>query len=136
MKLFLDTNIVIDFCVERVPFYEAAAGIIELAKRSEVTLAVSSLTIVNTAYVLRKVLGWEAVYPKLLQLMELIAVSPVDDYVVRMSVSSGRKDFEDSIQYYSALKSGSDLIVTRDKSGFSGLSLEALTADEFLQRCR
>lgn len=136
MRLFLDTNIVIDFCVERVPFYEAAAGIIELARRSEVTLAVSSLTIVNTAYVLRKVLGWEAVYPKLLQLMELIAVSPVDDYVVRMSVSSGRKDFEDSIQYYSALKSESDLIVTRDKSGFSGLSLEALTADEFLQRCR
>ena len=112
MKLFLDTNIVIDFCVERVPFYEAAAEIIELAKRSEVTLAVSSLAIVNTAYVLRKVLGWEAVYPKLLQLMKLIAVSPVDDYVVRMSVSSGRKDFEDSIRYYSALKSESDLIVS------------------------
>lgn len=68
--------------------------------------------------------------------MKLIAVSPVDDDVVRMAVLSGRKDFEDSIQYYSALKSESDLIVTRDKSGFSGLSIEALTADEFLQRCR
>ena len=107
-----------------------------MARRSEVALVASSLTVVNTAYVLRKVLGWEAVYPKLLQLMKLIAVSPVDDDVVRMAVLSGRKDFEDSIQYYSALKSESDLIVTRDKSGFSGLSIEALTADEFLQRCR
>lgn len=49
MKLFLDTNVVIDFCVERVPFYESVAGIIELASRSEVALVASSLTVVNTA---------------------------------------------------------------------------------------
>ena len=54
MKLFLDTNIVVDFYAQRDPFFSSAWKIIELAERGLVDIVVSSLTIINLAYILRK----------------------------------------------------------------------------------
>lgn len=55
MKIFLDTNVMVDFCAEREPFYSNAATIIEMGHNGNVSLIVSSLTLVNIAYVLRKI---------------------------------------------------------------------------------
>lgn len=44
MKIFLDTNVMVDFCAEREPFYSNAATIIEMGHNGNVSLIVSSLT--------------------------------------------------------------------------------------------
>lgn len=55
MKVFLDTNVIIDFSANRAPFWEAAARVIDMGYRGEISLVISSLTFVNVAYILRKV---------------------------------------------------------------------------------
>lgn len=40
MKLFLDTNVLIDFILERQPFYQAAAMIISYAEENKVQIRV------------------------------------------------------------------------------------------------
>lgn len=42
MKAFLDTNIVMDFCARRIPFFESASLIIDMGYRKELTLIVFS----------------------------------------------------------------------------------------------
>ena len=47
MKLFLDTNVLIDFLLERAPFYEAAAMIISYAAEKRISVSVSAISVVN-----------------------------------------------------------------------------------------
>lgn len=135
MKLFLDTNVVVDLCAGRQPYYEDASKIMELAARHEVSLVVSSLTFVNVAYVLRKVVGIDEMYTKFATLFKYVHLSPVDESVVKYAISANRKDFEDAVQYYSASYCDADLIITRDKTGFLGFPIEACSPREFIGRC-
>lgn len=135
MKLFLDTNVVVDLCAGRQPYYADASKIMELAARHEVSLVVSSLTFVNVAYVLRKVVGIDEIYTRLGSLLKYVYLSPIDESVVKSAISANRKDFEDAVQYYSASSCDADLIITRDKSGFLGFPIEACSPSEFIGRC-
>ena len=49
-KVFIDTNILIDFLGEREPFYEAAARIVSRVDRKEIELLVSSLSYATASY--------------------------------------------------------------------------------------
>ena len=135
MNVFLDTNVLVDFCAEREPFYEDAAAIIEMGYNKRTNIIASSLTFVNIAYVLRKVKSRELVKQKLGQLMGICVVSPIDRQVITQALSSRTKDFEDAVQYFSAMQAEADLIVTRDTKGFEEASLPVMTPAEFLARC-
>ena len=91
MKVFLDTNVAVDFSAEREPFYEDAATIIDMAYHKETSLIISSLTIVNMAYVMRKVKTREQVTEKIKQLMALCTVSPINKQVIN---TNGFKEFD------------------------------------------
>ena len=88
MRIFLDTNVMVDFCAEREPFYSDAAAIIEMGYDGKITPIASSLTFVNIAYVLRKVKPRELVMQKLEQLMDLCVVSPIDRQVISFASAS------------------------------------------------
>lgn len=135
MKAFLDTNVVVDFCAQREPYFKNALAIMDMGFRKEITIIVSALTLVNTVYVLRKVVAKELILKKVERLMDLCDVSPINYWVMRKSVYSGRKDFEDAVQYYSANFANADVIVTRDKSGFCDLDVLVQTPEEFIDFC-
>ena len=122
MRIFLDTNVMVDFCAEREPFYSDAAAIIEMGYDGKITPIASSLTFVNIAYVLRKVKPREL-------------VSPIDRQVISFASASRTRDFEDAVQYFSALQANADLIITRDAKGFADFDLPVMTPAEFLARC-
>ena len=135
MRIFLDTNVLVDFCAEREPFYPDAASIIEMAYDGKVTAIASSLTFVNIAYVLRKVKPHELVMQKLEQLMDLCVVLPIDRQIISLASSSRSKDFEDAVQYFSAVQANVDLVITRDAKGFADFEIPVMTPAEFLARC-
>ena len=135
MKAFLDTNVVVDFSAEREPFYKDAAAIVDMAYHKETSLIISSLTIVNMAYVMRKVKSREQVAEKIKQLMALCIVSPINRQSIIDALASHPSDFEDAVQYFSAQQAGADLIITRDADGFRQFDLLVMTPAEFLARC-
>lgn len=135
MKVFLDTNVVVDFSAEREPFYKDAADIIDMAYRKETSLIISSLTVVNMAYVMRKVKTREIIEEKIKQLMALCIVSPINKQAITDAIASHPSDFEDAVQYFSARQAGADLIITRDAGGFQEFDLPVMTPAEFLTRC-
>lgn len=135
MKVFLDTNVVVDFCMRREPFFHDAAVIFDLAYQRRISVVISSLTFVNLVYLGRKVMDSDALLRKVQWLMNLSEVSKIDRTVISQAVYAKRKDFEDAVQFYSAATLNVDLIVTRDKKGFGDLNMVVQTPAEFIREC-
>jgi len=136
MKVFLDTNVVIDFCAKRNPFFDDAALIMDMAYRNEVSIVLSSLTVVNVAYILRKVFPIKDIKEKLGELLKICRVSPVDSEIIEKAIAWEAHDFEDCIQYLSAVSYGCDLIVTRDEDGFGEFPMPIYTPDNYIRNCK
>ncbi|MFT4203943.1 MAG: PIN domain-containing protein [Chitinophagaceae bacterium] len=130
-KVFVDANIVIDLLEKREDFYQEAQELFTLADKNEVQLYVSALTIANAHYILFKHLKREA--KKVLSKFKvLVEVLPMTDKILELSLSSDHKDFEDAIQYYTAIENEMEIIITRNKKDFKESNIPILTAREFI----
>ncbi len=135
MKIFLDTNVVVDFCTYREEFFEPVAKIIDLAQSNELELVISSLTFVNVAYIVRKAFGKEKVLTKLLKLSEICKISRIDEEIIKSSIKLNSKDFEDCVQYLSAKSSNAQIIITRNKEDFLNFPITIMSPKEFINAC-
>ena len=135
MKVFIDNNVLIDFLISREPFCEAATKVFGMCEQKMVEGVVSSLSIVNAAYVLRKLLPQEQLYKKFSILLDYCHLSSISHEIVLRAMADERNDFEDAVQYQSAKEFGVDMILTRDKGGFQNREIPILTPDEFLSYC-
>lgn len=132
-NVFLDTNVVIDFIMRREPFISEARAIFNMGVNRMVKLCVSSLTIANAAYICRKQFPNGSIYPVFDSLLNLVTVTAIDDNVVRRAVASRAADFEDALQYYSALAGRVDCFVTRNVRDFPFALLTVMTPRDFIQ---
>lgn len=135
MKIFLDTNILVDYLNKREPFFADAAQVIDLCISKQVDGALSSLSVINAAYIMRKAYSQKSLLHKICWLIENFMVCPIDKDTLQKAANSQPYDFEDTVQYFSAMQAGADLIVTRDTKGFEEASLPVMTPAEFLARC-
>lgn len=131
-KVFLDTNIVIDFLGEREGFYKSAAKILTLADKKKIKVFTSPTTIANTYYLLSKHESAKVALEKIRKFKVLSSISIINDDVIEKSINSDFKDFEDAIQYFSALASNCDLIVTRNEKDFRNALIPVMNAESYL----
>lgn len=130
-RVFLDTNILIDF-IENRQGADAAEQVLEKSANKEFSIFASPLTFANMAYILGKRFDKEKLYPMLDALEKQIEVLPMDRDQLRQAINHPSKDFEDMLQYQCALAGNCNVILTRDAKGFSDYSLiPIMTAEEF-----
>lgn len=132
-RIFLDTNIVIDFLGERKDFYEFAAKIMTLADHKKIKIFTSPSSINNTYYLLSKYENAKIALEKIRKFKVLCSISIMDDEVVEKAINSNFKDFEDAMQYFSALASDCDLIVTRNEKDFKNAMIPVMNGESYLQ---
>ena len=133
-KLFIDTNIVLDLLAKRPGFYTSAAKLFTLADKGQVELSVSSLTFANTHYIIVKQEGKEKAVQILRDLELVVDIIDLTGKIVRLALNDKNfKDFEDGLQYYSALENGMEVIITRNQKDFKHSKLPVMNADQFLK---
>ncbi len=133
-NLFIDTDIIVDFLIDRKPFSREAAIIFTLIDQKKLKGYVSYLTFSNLFYVLRKIEPQKKVISKLDSLSKLLTVLKVDDQNIRDAIDSGFPDFEDSIQYYCALDCKKvEAIITRNTKDYKNSGLPVMTPGDFLK---
>ena len=132
MKVFLDTNVIIDFYDQRAGFYQPAEQIMVLANNGEIDIVVSAVTFVNAFYVLRKSFDIQDLYNLFEKLSAMCLISPIDAKIIKDSLNLRRRDFEDSVQYYSAQTANIDVIITRNTQDYDDLGVKIQTPIEFL----
>ena len=134
-KLLIDTNIVIDLLSKREEFYEEAADLFSRADKKEIKLTISSLTFANTNYILTKLKSAKEAREILRKFKVLVEILSLDDKITELALSDDNfPDFEDGLQYYSAIENQIDTIITRNKKDFKNSKIPVLTAKEFLAR--
>lgn len=134
-RLLIDTNIVIDLLSKRDKFYDEAADLFSRADKKELELTISSLTFANTNYILSKLKSAKEARQILRKFKVLVELLSLDDKITELALSDDNfPDFEDGLQYYSAIENQIEIIITRNKKDFKNSKIPVLTAKEFLAR--
>ena len=132
--LFLDTDIIIDFIIDRQPFSTEAAKIFTLIDQKKIKGYTSAFCYSNLYYVLSKYAPQKKVITMLIELSELVGILKVDDAIIKASLASDFKDFEDAIQYYTAQDyKRIDVIITRNIKDYKKSSLPVMTPETFMK---
>lgn len=134
MKVFVDTNVMIDFLGERELFFKDAAEIFSLADEGKIDVYCSSLSYSNASYILSRYYSKEDVIDKLSKFHELCYTAAVDDAIVSKALKSNFTDFEDALQFYLAKSANADTIVTRDTRHFKNADISVVTPSEFIKK--
>ena len=133
--LFVDTNIVIDLLAKREPFYEEAAKLFSLADKNKINLIVSSLTFANTNYILSKMTNSTTAREILTKFKVLVTVAALNDKIIELALNDKSfSDFEDGLQYYTAMENEADIIITRNLKDFKNSTLPVITAQTYLTK--
>lgn len=131
-QILLGTNIALDLLARRMPFYDDAAELFSLADKKQISLSISVLSFANIHYVLTKHKPEPETRKILRNLKILVEVLSLDDKIIDMSLNSDFHDFEDAIQYFTAIEYDQELIVTRNMSGYRKSKIPVMTAREFI----
>jgi predicted nucleic acid-binding protein len=132
VRVFLDTDIILDLLLQREPYFDAAARLFLLLQQERIEGCVSPLIFSNLFYILRKERSGPEAFSILRRLRLLTRVLRVDEETLDAALSSSFSDFEDAIQYYAALEYDVHAIVTRNKRDFRLAKLPVLSAEECL----
>lgn len=130
-RLFLDTNIVVDLLGRREPFCHDAVRLFTMAYNKQVQLFVSPMTYSTASFLLHKH-GPEGVRKLLSNFRQLSRVATTDECSDDDALASQFKDFEDALQYYTAMKAKADAIITRNGKDFVNSKIPVMTATEYL----
>ncbi len=133
LKVFIDSDIILDLFAKREPHYEHAAQLFTLIARKKILGYSSPVIFVNIHYVLRKLTSHLVAIENLRKLKSLIKILPIDDRVIELALSSKFKDFEDSVQYHTAKLNEIKILITRNKKDYKNVDITILTAEEFLK---
>lgn len=136
MNVFLDTNVVIDFMGEREGFFDDAATIFAMIEDRSIRASASALTIVNCAYILKKAFKSDIMLSKVEALCQMLDVMPINRSQLIDAVKLKPFDYEDAVQFLSALPYHPDVIITRDKKGFVDFGILVMTPTEFISRVK
>ncbi len=131
-KVFLDTNVILDFVTER-DGYEDACDILQMGEDGKVVLCVSILTMANTAYVARKGRTSDELYAVMEGLADMLDVMQMDRSQLKTALEIKATDLEDVLQYACALYHECDVIVTRNTRHFKFSTIKVLNPKDFIR---
>ena len=131
MTVFVDTNILIDLLCERESFVQSARMLFAYGYSGRLTLVLSSLSLVNAVYIARKY-GYVDVRERLDDITEFVEVVDLRKEVAKRALTCEWKDYEDAVQYMSAIKENADCIVTRNKKDFRKSVIPVYTIEELM----
>ena len=132
-KLFIETNIVIDLLAQREPFYSESALLFSRADKKKIKLGVSSLTIANTHYILQQQMSASKAKMVLRKLKLIVDIYPLDNKIISLALNDDMfTDFEDALQYFTAIEHKQDAIITRNVKDYKKSQLPIHIAKEYL----
>jgi len=113
-KIFIDTDVFIDFLAGRKPWSDHAARLFTRIERMEIDAYTSSLTIRNLYDALREHAAHDRVVRALTDLTGMIGILPVDLEIIEKALQSDFPGLDTAIQYYCAEAEKVNAIISRN----------------------
>lgn len=133
MRVFLDTNVILDYLGRREPWYVDAATLFDWGAKDIIQLFAASMSFGTISYLTRKVFSLQEYKAVVNELCQYCRISVVDKDCVAYAANSPFDDFEDAMQYRSAKKAKADIIVTRNPNDFLDSDIPVMLPSELVQ---
>ena len=133
-SILIDTDVILDFFFDRKPFSDDASAILSLCENKKIKGFITPVMISNIYYILRKLAKHEKVIENLKNLINIVDVAIISRESILEALNSDFKDFEDAIQFYTALESSLEAIITRNKKDFKNNLIPVFSAKEYLNK--
>lgn len=114
MKVLLDTNIIVDVALERQPYFGDSETVLSLVEQGQIEGYISASTFSDLYYIIRKDKGRALTLEFLREIAAFCQVATVDQDAIALALTTNLRDFEDAIQYSTAIVNNVDAIVTRN----------------------
>jgi predicted nucleic acid-binding protein len=135
VRVLIDTNIVLDFLLEREPFFQDAELLFQAIDADRVIGYVTATTLTDIFYIARKhTRSIEQARQAVSETLTAMVICPIDRAVLDLAFNSGLVDFEDAVQIFGAVAQGLDAILTRDNKGFLSSPIPVLSVRDLLQQ--
>jgi predicted nucleic acid-binding protein len=133
-KLFIDADVVIDFFSDREPHANPASELFEMNEQGNVMLFLSAISVNNIYYIVRKFLGHKKTIEVIETLTEMVEIIGTSKIEIIQALKNDFSDFEDSIQYSTALNiKDLDAIITKNVKDYKNSSIAVMTPLNFLK---
>ncbi len=132
-KIFIDSDIIFDLLAKREPYYIYSAKLFTLIDQQKIIAYTSPIVFANLHYLLKRSTSNSLALKNLRKLKTFINILSVDERVIEQSLNSEFSDFEDAIQYFTAVNNGIKLLLTRNKTDYKKSKIPIATAEEFLK---
>lgn len=132
MKVMFDTNIILDLLLDRQPFCEMSARVIDLSATKVIEGYVSASAITDIYYLAYKTIRDKNKVCSLLErLLQIVSVAGVTETEILAALKSDWNDFEDTVQYLTAQNIEVSYIVTRNKKDYLSADIVVAEPQEF-----
>lgn len=131
--IFIDSDILIDVILDRVPHYDSSIQILVLADLPGFNCCTSVHSLLNIHYVVKRHLGLPGANKAVEILLKKLAVITENKDTVAQAIKSDFDDFEDAVQFYAAKSANADFIITRNVKDYKQSTIPVLTAEQFLR---
>ena len=133
MRLFLDTNIILDYLLRRAPFYHDSRIVTLLGCLGETENYISASTVTDINYFLSKEYGNLKAQEIIEKDLDFLRLAPVTKSEIASALKRHWSDFEDAVVAACAETIKADFIVTRNQKDFELSKIRALSPTELLQ---
>ena len=130
MKILLDTNIVLDILMDRMPFADSAVELFSKVEDGTIIGYLCGTTITTVYYLASKAVGAARAQEEIRKLLNLFEVAPVNRHVLEAALVADFNDFEDAVIHEAACHVGADAIVTRNQKDFKKSRIPVYSSEE------
>ncbi|MBL4677947.1 MAG: PIN domain-containing protein [Mucilaginibacter sp.] len=133
-KLFIDSDILLDTVLIRIPFFDDSLKVTSLAGDERFICSTTVHCLLNVHYLAKKKYGERLARQSVAALAKKMKIVIEDGETINRAVESDFIDFEDAVQYYAAINGECDVIITRNTKDYKQATIPVLTAEEFLRQ--
>ncbi len=133
MKVLLDTNIIVDVALERQPFFGNSETVLSLVEQGQIEGYISASSFGDLFYIIRKQKGRDLALEFLREIVAFCQVATVDSITINMALTVNFRDFEDAIQYSTAVLNHLDAIITRNPVDFPVTTPRIIPPEQLIQ---
>lgn len=134
MKILIDTNVILDVLCNRPEFVEASSKIWKFCEVDQIEGYISSLSVPNIVYILRKELTPQKTAQLIQQITMIFKIVDLKATDLKSAAEMFLSDYEDALQMCQAVRINADYIVTRNIRDFKESKIPALKPSELIER--
>lgn len=134
MKVLLDTSVLLDLLLNRLPWTADMTVIWNAHRRGDIDAFLAAFVVPTVFYILRKQTDLATARIAVGDCLATLHIAPLDQTALLAAQAMPGSDFEDNLQIASAIHVGVDCIITRDPRGFAHSPLPVFTPTDLVAR--